>query len=381
MSVCSIHRRYDNTGSVSAERNQLLYEVARGQFAVSYNVRVTSHLDGPFVILTDALTPKLGQSYAFGNDSYPLATCVKVSVPVRLSRRRWKIDCEYDTDRLVAPYTDDPLRQPPEITKGSNPYSIAIVRDANGRVVANSAMRAFDPPPTVDEKVGVWVITRNEAVTSAQAATYLPLVVQVFNSAFCDGYEMTCNRATWANKPQYTARINVIRAARIFSYGRLCWQVAYEIEVKNPRTFYEYVLDQSWTDIDEIVFTDTYARPMANQTLLNGRGRALRTAITRTTAPCAADDNTLTCVVAEVFNHFPEASSFAFQPFEVSVDDEVMEVSGYAALGVMTVTRGIRNTVAAAHSVDAIVKMEPYFLRFKPHKTTFFADLNLPALP
>lgn len=385
MSVCNVTRRYDNSGSNEAQRNNLLYEVARRQFTVSYNVQCTSHLDGPSVIMASPLVPKLGHTFAFGNDRDDLATCVKVNVPKRLGRRRWVVEYNYDTDRIVAEFTDNPFQQPPEISGGTIPYEIAMRRDALGRPIVNTARRPFDPPPTIDEKAGVFTIVRNEAISTAQAAFYLPKVVPVFTRAKADRFRMKCNSVTWQTYGTYIARMNEIRFQRQLSFGRLFWQVTYEIEVRPLRKFYTYLLDMSWTDKDDKVFRDpATGMPLQNQTLLNGRGDPLKLAKTKLLADINGVETDLIVDNEPFLKYFPEPKAFEFQNFFIRVDDEIMEVLAYGpegTLSVFNVTRGVEGSKAVAHATNAVVTMEPYYLRFSPHLTDDFNVLALPELP
>lgn len=379
MSVCRVTRRHDNAGSNEAQRNNLLYEVRRTQYTVSFNVKCTSHLDGPAVVMASPLLPTLGNPYSFGNDTDALATCVKVGVPKRLSRRLWMVEVQYDTDRIVAEFSDNPFRQPAEISGGSTPYEIAMRRDAVGRPIVNSALRPFDPPPTIDEKAGIYTVTRNEAVDALQAAGYLPTVVPVFSSAVADRFRMACNSVTWKGRPRYSVRVNDIRFARQLSYGRLFWQVTYEIEVRPKRKFYNYLLDMSWTDLVDRPFRDpATGMPLQNQTLLNGRGETLKKAVTPLTADVGVADVNLEVAGLPFTAYFPEPEAFSRQNFFVRVDDEIMEVIGYGAGTTMVVTRGAEGSTVATHSTGTNVHMEPYYLRFQPH---FFDDLNFLALP
>jgi len=385
VTVCNVTRRHDNTGSNEAQRNNLLYEVQRRQYTVSYNVRCTSHLDGPVVIMTSPLVPKLGSSYAFGNDLDALATCVKVGVPKRVGRRRWVVDCNYDTDRIVAEFSDNPFQQPPEITGGAIPYEMAMRRDSLGRPIVNSALRPFDPPPTVDEKAGIFTIVRNEAISTAQAAFYLPKIVPVFTRDKADRFRMKCNSVTWQNYTTYLARMNEIRFQRQLSYGRLFWQVTYEVEVRPIRKFYTYLLDMSWTDKADKVFRDpATGMPLQNQTLMNGRGDALQLAKTSLTVGVGLLDTDLIVDTTNFYLYFPEPKQFAYQNFFIRVDDEIMEVTSYdpsSTLSLFTVKRGVEGSQAAGHATGAAVTMEPYYLRFSPHLTDDFNVLALPELP
>ena len=384
MSVCSVTRRHDNTGSNEAQRNNLLYEVRRTQYTVAFNVKCTSHLDGPQVVMSSALLPTLGNAYAFGNDADVLATCVKVTVPKRQSRRLWLVEATYDTDRIVAQYTDNPFQQPPVISGGTIPYEIAMRRDAIGRPIINSAGRPFDPPPTVDEKAGIITVTRNEPSTALQAATYgLP----VFTTATADRYRMTCNSVTWNGRVAYTCRMNEIKFALELSFGRLFWQVTYEIEIRPKRKFYSYLMDMSWTDYADRPFRDPATGfVLANQTLLNGRGDRLKLAVDALSAgvtnvavnvPVVGGDGLGSNIAA----FFPYPEAFSRQTYFIKVDDEIMEVIGYVDDFTFIVNRGAEGSTAAAHSSGAGVTMEPYFLRFQPHLTEDFNNLNLPVLP
>ena len=387
MSVCSVTRRYDNTGSNEAQRNNLLFEVARRQYVVTYNVQTTSHLDGPSVIMVSPLVPKLGSSYAFGNDLDALATCVKVSLPTRLSRRRWKVECSYDTDRIVAEFTDNPFQQPPEITGGTVPYEIAMRRDALGRPIVNSARRPYDPPPTIDEKAGVYTVTRNEATSPAQAALYLPLVVPVFTHAKADQFRMKACSATWQGYVQYAARVNEIRFARQLSFGRLFWQVTYEIEVRPKRKFYSYLMDMSWTDYNDRPFRDPATGfVLANQTLMNGRGDRLSLATDVLSAGIGLADVQIPVVGggglgSNIAAYFPVPEAFNRQNYFIKVEDEIMEVVGYKDNFTFIVNRGASGSTTVAHAAGVTAYMEPYFLRFQPHLSEDFNLLALPVLP
>ncbi len=398
MSVCRVIRRWDVSGSIESERNQLLYEVVRGRVTAAYNVYTTSHLDGPVVILSSPLTPKIGNAYCFDPrdpncvgggtglvESNRLATCVKVSAPVRLSRRLWRIEAEFDTNRVVATVTDDPFRQPWEISLTSGNYEVAFPRDGDARPYVNSSGRAFDPPPVVDEKPSVWTIVRNEAATYQQQAYYagLGVKVQLFTSEMVDAYKMKCNKYAFQGRKIYAVRINDIRATRMVSFARPYYQVTYEIEIRPVRLFYEWVLDKSFTDKNDLVFRDPVTTmPLANETLLNGRGESLRL---EGYANLAADLTVLGTVLtldpARLYDHLP----LEF-PFELRIGDEIVQVTGYhddpsTLLGTVDVIRGYRGTTPVLHATGARANLEPFFIPFRPHQLADLCPLNLPLLP
>lgn len=382
MTVCYVVRRDDNTGSREAERNQLLYEVDRRQYTYSYNVYTSSHLDGPTVIMSSALVPQLGRPYYFGNDTDALATCVKVSVPVRKAKRLWVVTAQFDTGRIMSTVTDDPFLQPPEIQCSSSSYQVAYARDYVGRPYVNSALRPYDPPPTVDEKPTVWTITRNEASSPYQVSFYAAngYAIQQFTHEKVDKYKMQCNSKFWQGYGPYAVRINDISATRMVSYARTYYQVRYEIEVRPIRLFYDWVLDKSWTGKDDRPFLDAMiGQPLANETMLNGRGESLRKEGYCFTGSAGTAIDTDIYLDSRAADHFPLQ-----YPYEIKIGDEILQVTGPhndATAGHVYVTRGYSRTTAADFGLAVRVELQPYFIPFEPHGRQDLCSLQLPLLP
>lgn len=382
MTVCYVTRRNDNTGSREAERNQLLYEVDRRKYTYSYNVRVSSHLDGPTVIMSSSLVPQLGRPYVFGKDSDAFATCVKVSVPKRLTYNTWIVIADFDTGRIMSNVTDDPFLQPPEIKCSSSSYQVAYPRDYENHPYINSALRPFDPPPVVDEKPALWTITRNEASSSYQVAYYASLGVslQLFTQEKVKKFKMKCNLKYWQNNKPYSVRINDIQATRMVSYARVYYQVTYELEIRPERLFIDWTLDKSWTDINNRPFLDEMlGQPLANETLLNGRGLSLRKEGYCFTSAAGTAIDTDIYLDSRAATFFPKS-----YPYEISIGDEIMQVTGPhidALAGHVYVTRGFSRTTPAIFGLGVRVQLQPYYIPFEPHGREDFCSLQLPLLP
>lgn len=363
MAVTEFHLMVDRSGNSRVERKGALTEINNRRFVMKYTVLTDNISDGPDIIRRTYGIPKVGDSYQAGNDSDPAATCVNVDIKATESPYAWILEAEYDTDRLVTNFIDNPLNIPPEIQWSFAKYERVMVRDILGVPLVNSSTEWFDPPIVAEDSRPVLTITRNE---------------RSFSPANAVAYQDACNYDNFAGVAPRQAKITSITGVKQIDVGFQYWKVTYEIEFRRE-TFDTFVLDQGYRDANRKLFLDPLtATPMSNPTLMNGKGARLTDATTTLAAGCTANDTQITVVDGATL--FPIGPSYPpHYYFEVRIEAEVLRVVGGFGTNNWNVVRGYAGTTPAAHGAVAVT-MEPYFLRFLPHKVLPFAPLNLPVI-
>lgn len=385
MAVLSIRTKYDGwEGGATSEKNGLLYEIIRRRYKLVKIVRVSNPGDGPEVILTSVGIPQIGDAYNLFNDSDSLATCVAVGVPRRIAPLVWEIDCEFDTDRVISAITDNPLNQPADVRWDFNKYERPLIRAYdNGKACLTSSGNPYDPPLTWEDARPTVTIVRNEAS---------------FSPTFAFSYHNALNLETFATAEPLHAKINCIKGQQQFSNGLLFAQVTYEIELHRD-SHAEFVMDQDFRDVDRKVFKDPVDfSSLPNPTLLNGRGRPLRTALGRvragqsTVGTMTLSDIQIgdTQIEIEGTDRFPPGAEVdnagGYMPsgdwfFFIKIDNEILKVTTRKPMPVTwDVERAANGTTEAIHLVDAIVTLEPYFKRYLKGPVLSFTPLDLPVI-
>jgi hypothetical protein len=270
----------------------------------------------------------------------------------------------YDTARVVDAVLDNPLRQAPEITWSGEPFTRALTRDVEGTPFVNSSKDWFDPALEMEDTRPAVTIVRNELT---------------FNRSRALEYQDAVNSDIYSGAAPRCAKIKRIVGQRHVDLGLVYWRVTYDILFRRD-SFDLFVLDQGFRDVDGKLFRDPIDfTPLANPSLLNGRGKKLSTG--STTLAADIDDQTMVMTVADGSTNFPlETTTAPHWYFEVKVDNEIMQVRVGAQTNTWVVVRGHGGTTPAAHTAGATVRLQPYYLRFKPCKILPFSLLALPAV-
>jgi hypothetical protein len=357
-------------GSATSEPNGLLYEIVRRKYTLTFNAYCTSLRDTQIDVLSYVACPKVGDTFVAFASVDTLATCVDVKVK-RASFNVWRITAEFDTDRIVSAVTDNPLLQPADIEYQTIEVEQPAIRDKFGQLVRNSAGEPFDPPVNEIVRMEKVIITQNLAT---------------FDKDQARDYTDSVNNATFQGQPRYNVKCTSRTGRRQFTRGLFYYQVSTTIEI-NPRTYFEYVLDQGYRDINKQLIRDPldFSIP-SNPTLLNGRGYPLRLATFNLPVAMAIGDAFMNHNDAEgVQWKFPPPvtiSGGVLVPphyyFYLRCEDEVMQVTGIT-LTQFLINRGTCGTTAAAHAIGKTVTMEPYFMFYATKDERDFSALSLPT--
>lgn len=381
MALAWITERPEREADVSAQRNNLLYEIISRKYKREFNIKRTTSRDTSVDVLATPGLPVVGQAYPYD----PLATCVRVMPrAVANSRQWWRVVCEYDTDRIVNAITDNPLNQPPEIAWSGALYTKSMRRDLFGIPYESSSRNPYDTVPEIEDTRAVLSITRNEAS---------------FDEAYAKLWRRRLNQYAFAGYPSLCVRINQLDGVRQFVNGVLFFQVRYELEFREEDplqpidSFVEYVADKDFRDIDKNIFRDERdGSPLTNETYLNGRGKAIREVRTPLVANITNVQTTLKILKSYDDVWFPPSKKAANVDgiipgpdwnFQIKLEDEIMIVTGRATVGLdseFTIIRGCYGTTAAAHVAGTTITLEPYFRRYINNKYANFATLSLPVL-
>lgn len=309
MAVLWVKKLVKRDAEMQSQRNNLLYEILGRVYTVRYLCKLSKSNLGAIELFNSTLTPKIGDSYQFGDASEfdTPATCTRIKPIGTENPTIWILECTYDTDRVVSMVTDNPLNQPAEINWDAESDERPIQQDIYGVTYQSSSANAYDPPVMQRYSKSILRIRRNEAT---------------FNEANAKNWFNKINVGTFASYGQAFARVNSITGSSALANGVFHYQVSYEIAF-NPYTWYDLILDQDWRDIDGQVFLDRRTgQPLANQTPLNGRGRALWDAYWSFKASFVADnlalgvmDNTTTqFVLTTLGGGGPYAELLKFPP-------------------------------------------------------------------
>lgn len=373
MAVIRVGNRPQRSGSTSAQRNHLWEEIIQRRYKRELIVTTNSVRTGPQEILASpdlaANFAVVGAKYQFKSENDPLATCVDVQVNPTDSPYVWIVVASYDTDRIVNAATDDPLNQPPVIKWGSTKIERPLITDYLGVSVVNSSKERFDPPVTYEETRPLVFINVNVDEPD-------------FDNSIVYTYQGTVNSEVFSGLSPGFARINTIQAEKAISYGRVYWQVSYEIEMRREGFWY-YALDNGFRDKNLKLFRDLKDfTPLSNPTLLNGRGERLSDA---SAILDGAINNAVTTITLAVADHallFPPGptAGTGHWYFDIKINNEIMTVISGFGTDVWTVVRGRQGTTAAAHSSGSVIDLQPYFMRYMPYIFRDWGPLALPAV-
>ena len=368
MAVVWIKPLIERKGSREAQRKGSLLEIVNRKYTKRFEVMTNNVLDGVALILSWPGVPKIGETYVFGTDLDRIATCVHVDCDATSLPYLWHVTAQYDTSRLVDARLDNPLLMPPEVSWGFAQYNRVLTRDLLGTNVVNSSKEWFDPPVEIEDSRPVLTVIRNETR---------------FDPALAVLYQDAVNSDIFAGQPPRSAKVNAISGARQIDVGFIYYKVTYEIQFR--RESYDlFLLDQGFRDADTRIFRDPIdAAPYGHPTLLNGRGRRLTSATSTLAGAITSTATTLSIQGGDSTKFPPLTPTPPHWYFEVRIDNEVIRVIDKDTKpdgNVWTVIRGWANTAPAAHADLAPVRLEPYFLRFLPHKLLPFSALRLPTV-
>lgn len=363
-------------GGWTSERKGPIFELVNRRYKRVLVVETDSVDDGPETILATPGLPTIGSTYALGNDLDSIAQCIDLQCePDPNSPFVWKVTAVYDSSRTVDIGLSNPLNLPPEINWSFQKYEFPMQRDALNVPLANSSGERFDPPLTAEISRPVVTITRNEVS---------------YNEVNAIAYQDAVNSDVFGPAQPYQAKISSITAQNQIDIGISYWRVTYEIEFQK-QTFALFVLDQGFRNAAGQLFRDPIdGSPLANPTLLSGRGYRQVDCYCQLSAFCGVNDTTIQVQNPtgytgglQPWGYFPPGpkAGTAHWYFEVLVDSEIMQVIGGFGTNTWRVTRGFAGTTPASHTAaapDAYVFLQPYFLRFVPFIVLPFAPLNLP---
>lgn len=361
MTVTSFAVRKRSGGS-SAARKGVLAEYINRRYVKEYIVKTNDAADGPNVILKSFGFPKIGEQYALFNDSDALATCTNVELDPTDDTMTWIATVTYDTDRLVSLATDNPLNIPAEVSWTFTPYELPIYRDGLGVPIVNSAGHYFADPTMIDWVRPTLHVKRNELA-------YSPALSLLYHNAV--------NSDEFAGAAARCAKLTRYTGNRRIDSGVIYQEIDYEVEF-DPRTFDHFILDKGFKDANGRLFRDPIDfAPLSNETLLNGRGQNITTAVTTLMIDIDANEQLLTA--ADASNFPPLSPSPPHWYFEVKIDSEILQVLSAPAVGQWRVIRGYGGTTPAAHYAGRSITLQPYYLRFLPTKVLPFAPLRIPT--
>jgi hypothetical protein len=374
VSVISVSDRRDRGGGWTSERKGPVLELTNRRYKRVLNVITNDPNDGPEVVVGGAGVPQIGDTYALGNDLDNIAVCIDVQAKPTDSLNVWYVEAHYDSSRVVDLALSNPLNLPAEVTWEFAKYERPIQRDVSGIPYVNSSNERFDPPCTFEDNRAVLRVSRNEAS---------------YNEGNAILYQDACNTDTFGPGLPLQAKLTGIRGQKMVDIGVTYWKVDYEIEFRREG-FATFVLDQGFRNITGYLFRDQTAdnSPMANATLLNGRGYRMIDTYCQLNAACGVSDTTINVANPASYtgslqpkDYFPPGPKLGTPHwyFEVQIDQEVMQVQGGFGTSVWNVQRGYAGTTPAAHAVNATVQLQPYYLRFVNFKQLPFAPLNLPT--
>jgi hypothetical protein len=386
MAILDLRLLEDYEGESRLVRNNLLREVVGKQYRRKWLAKLSTTLMSEEEVLSDpALTTvgiQLGQPYP-GN---ALATVVSVTVSNTPNKKMKFVNVVYDTDRLVALATDDPLNQPPEVYFGTFKYNAPLIFDQLGVPVLTSAGNRFDPIPSYEYSRHLITINRN---------------IPEFPMARKRQYNFKLNLKAFLEFPPLTGRINDIQGRRMLSNGRIFWQETTEMEFRiYPDSFFDYYLDADYRNITGNINIDPFSRqPYTNPQLLNGRGYLAETATHTLLANITPDTKTYDIsAVPALLAKFPPPPANALAnglipgpnntEFAIELRDktdktkfEVMIVEGGIDTGVFKLKR---KTLGATQtnwvSTTADVRLLAYYRKYTPYVPVDWEPLNFGVL-
>lgn len=374
MPVYRIALKSADDGGMNSERNGLLTEIVRRRYTLEFWAYSDTYRETSVTICNSVLLPQIGDTFAIWTDSDTLATCVSSHAKRTGNPYVWLVVCEYDTDRIVASITDDPLTQPPDISYGVSIIERPAMRDVDGRLIQNSAGELYDPPLIRPERRQTVTIVENSLLFDAEQGRDF---TEAINDAAFNGF------------PALTVKVLARSGHTLYSYGMQYYQITTTLEIaKIP--YYEYVLDQGWRNASKQLFRDPLDPSVlpGRPTLMNGRGDKLTVATATLDAAfnIGATGFTINDQVAKLakFPRFPtfDGGGLIVPPYNywyVKIDDEIVKVTELTGGLVISCDRAQWGTTEANHAINAVVTLQPYFMIWLNNEKRDLTELGLPA--
>lgn len=374
----------DRKGELDAQKIDYIGTVQTRQWIVKVCIIATDYrFDGSHFI-RDGLFPLQGAKYdIFPGKTSPDNQATLKSIRFEDTRNRLihyaylTYSTEFDIDENIL----NPLDVPPEINKYSQNYEVPRFRDALGALYQTSAGNPYNPPPSHNIKRRYVVFTYNVAeLSNLERKKYEgKLNSKVFNAV---------NTLDENKIPPLRARVNRYEATQEFRLGIRYDRVNLEIEIRDTEedSFLQRILDADYRDIDGTSFRDPVntLEYLQTPTLLNGRGKSIKTAQDTLAVGLDADPNTAILQVNFGNSVFPPApkpeNELGIRPppdgeFEILVDNEIIVIDGYQDEKNWKIKkRGQAGTLIEAHNSGAAIKLLPYYRFYYPDLG--FADFN-----
>lgn len=258
MSVVSTTRMIDKGGSSIDERGNRSYEVV-------YQVITNNIADGAGIVMRAPGLPAVYSIYNADHEYDTGSTLKNYSTSRTSDPCIWEVTCHYESWAQVirdlrganpdmqAALADpnatsssqsqpggfdaqDPTSRPPRVSGGNRHYTRSVAKDNVGNATVTSSGERFDPPIEKDDKRPYLTITRNEAVSPNQLATFLGRINQ---------YQDAVNSDVFLGQPIASAKM-AISYSRQFENRVLFWEVTYDIEFRKDLWIPFKVLDAGY---------------------------------------------------------------------------------------------------------------------------------------
>ena len=336
-------------------------ETGRRDGRITYRVS----LDDPYPAHSDVLNnldPVTGDGPFQVGDRWPgeppnsIFLCRKVTPRQTQDIYIWLVECEFSTEPISQ------LEIQPEIEWGHTSVKRALQYDAVGSPLMNSAEDSFDPPYEQEQTVITLKVVNN---------------LVTFDEADIDRYVNKANSAVFLGYSPYTALCKGITATNQKQGTMDYWRRTTEIHIRRDGWLLR-ILDQGYrrkpvSGIDEI--TDKLGALLSKPIFLDGEGFLLKDAVTTVSGNITAQQVQFIVSNGALIDR-DNTPRVGAGNYDIQVEDEIMTVQDVTG-NVVTVLRGQKGSVAAAHVDTTPVKLAPIFLRFEPFERANLNNLNL----
>lgn len=203
-------------------------------YDVVWRVRTDNVSDGPAVVRTAPGLPKRGDTYSFGNDSDPFASCRSRSfslVSLDETRRLWDVNLQYSTkgssqnpdDNNSSPA--DPIDWSWHCEFSTWQRMIAPDKDIDSRALINTADEPFLPPPEVAKHLPLVVLDKNHP--TLDLIDWAAAVGKVHPSELWGLAARAIKMKTWTVKPHWLGS------------GQMYWSNHIELEIDPAGHYYK----------------------------------------------------------------------------------------------------------------------------------------------
>ncbi len=167
MAVTSVSEKYGSgKGSAAYPKTN--------EFTREFHVRVNDVDDGPAVILSDALVPKVGDEYATGNDYDPGSWCKRVDVTRdEANELLFSVVCTYNNEEPEIDRTTPPLWRPAVFDWSNRREEFTFPYDTRGNLYVTPAGVPIENPPPTPIHLLILTISKN-------VATFNPIAMNAY---------------------------------------------------------------------------------------------------------------------------------------------------------------------------------------------------------